>query len=186
MSQVVTPTVAMDACAVFHHQCVHDAGMVSRERWTLLYKWRCGLFCLFVQLLVTASHSPAQMRDGSEGGCTSYPAPLELKTGRMMSRFGSPEHRAQVSSSDGDLPAAGMSSLPSLSLLPLHDQVLLYCLMLSDRNQQDIPGGLLYYMKGQHTQGVPALSNEIRSLLHLRKYTVMYIQPVHVYIIYNI
>ena len=47
-------------------------------------------------------------------------------------------------------------------------QVLLYCLMLSDRKQQHIPGGLLYYMKGQHTQGVPALTNEIRSLSHIQ------------------
>ena len=43
-------------------------------------------------------------------------------------------------------------------------QVSLYSLMLRDRYHGDsIPGGLLYYMKGEYMQGLPAERHEIRS-----------------------
>ena len=36
--------------------------------------------------------------------------------------------------------------------------------MLRDRYRDDsIPGGLLYYMRGEHMQGLPAERHEIRS-----------------------
>ena len=46
----------------------------------------------------------------------------------------------------------------------MYMQLSLYALMLRDRYHDDnIPGGLLYYMKAGHMQGLPAESHEIRS-----------------------
>lgn len=70
-----------------------------------------------------------------------------------MNAFGSIDHRAQVT-----------LLLLSPSLSPLSFQVILYCLMLSDRHQTPIPNGLLYYMKTGHTQSVPAPCNETMSM----------------------
>ena len=65
-----------------------------------------------------------------------------------MSKFGTLDHRAQV----------------TLLLFPItfssSFQVILYCLMLSDRHQTAVPNGLLYYMKTGHTQTVSAPRNE--------------------------
>jgi len=75
------------------------------------------------------SHLPAQ--DILE----QFTVPLELKTGKMSSPFGSLEHRAQV---------------------------ILYTLMMSEHYDGEIPGGLLYYLKAGHMVGVPAFDHEIR------------------------
>jgi len=67
-----------------------------------------------------------------------YPVPLELKTGKMFSKLGSIEHRAQV---------------------------ILYALMMSEKYDSDIEAGLLYYMRTGHLQGVEASRKEKRSLI---------------------
>ncbi len=43
-------------------------------------------------------------------------------------------------------------------------QVALYTLMLSDRYSAHPTGGLLYYMKTGHMQGLPSLPHEIRGV----------------------
>ena len=69
-----------------------------------------------------------------------------------MNKSGSSEHRAQVT-------LLILRSLSSNILL----QVILYCLMLSDRHQTAVPNGLLYYMKTGHTESVPEKRNESMS-----------------------
>ena len=45
-------------------------------------------------------------------------------------------------------------------------QLSLYSLMLRDRyRQKSVPGGLLYYMKAGHMQGLPAEDHDLRSEL---------------------
>ena len=61
--------------------------------------------------------------------------PFELKTGRMWSRMGTVEHRAQV---------------------------ILYALMMEERYKEEVPGGLLHYLRDGHMQGVPAFPQEKR------------------------
>eukprot|EP00111_Clytia_hemisphaerica_P000398 TCONS_00001102-protein len=65
-------------------------------------------------------------------------APLELKTGKMLSNLGSVEHRAQVT---------------------------VYCLLMSERHHQPIDSGLLYYFKTNHLQQVPMPEQEKRAIL---------------------
>jgi DNA replication ATP-dependent helicase Dna2 len=82
-----------------------------------------------------------KMRRG-KGAESSHRVPLEIKTGKMFRKQGTLEHRAQLS---------------------------LYSLMLRDRyGGESIPGGLLYYMKAGHMQGLPAEDHDIRSLLMAR------------------
>jgi CRISPR/Cas system-associated exonuclease Cas4 (RecB family) len=67
--------------------------------------------------------------------------PFELKTGKMWTKLGSAEHRAQI---------------------------ILYTLMMEERYGVEVTGGLLHYLKAQHMQGVPAFPSEKRALLMLR------------------
>ena len=81
------------------------------------------------------------MRRMGERVESSHRVPLEIKTGKMFRKQGSLEHRAQVS---------------------------LYSVMLRDRygngcDGNSIPGGLLYYMKADHMQGLPAETHDIKS-----------------------
>lgn len=68
----------------------------------------------------------------------NYTLPLELKTGKMFSKLGSIEHRAQVA---------------------------VYTLLMSDRYKQHIDAGLLCYIKSNHMQGVPRPEQEKRAIL---------------------
>ena len=61
--------------------------------------------------------------------------PFELKTGKMWNKLGSSEHRAQI---------------------------ILYTLMMKERYNVDVQGGLLHYLKGRHMQGIPAFPREKR------------------------
>ena len=85
-----------------------------------------------------------------------YKVPFELKTGRMWNKLGSAEHRAQVTH-----PPSWQMPLGDLSLLHVV-QVILYTLMLRDRYNVEVPGGLLHYLSANHMQGVPAFPQEKR------------------------
>ena len=43
-------------------------------------------------------------------------------------------------------------------------QLTLYSVMVGDRYETPPPGGLLYYLKGGHMQGLPALPHEKRGM----------------------
>ena len=43
-------------------------------------------------------------------------------------------------------------------------QLTLYSVMVGDRYETPPPGGLLYYLKGGHMQGLPALPHEKRGV----------------------
>lgn len=82
-----------------------------------------------------------------------WTVPLEVKTGKLFNKMGTPEHRAQVC----------IIITCIIIIVWSHDcQVMLYCLMLSDMYQTSMPAGLLYYMKDNHTHLVPSATNEIK------------------------
>ncbi|CAH3161793.1 unnamed protein product [Porites lobata] len=74
--------------------------------------------------------------------------PLELKTGKMFTKLGSVEHRAQV---------------------------ILYTLLMSDRYSHSVDAGLLYYMKTAHMLGVPGFLYEKRALVMKRNEVARYL-----------
>lgn len=71
--------------------------------------------------------------------------PLEIKTGRMTSAM---EHRAQT---------------------------MLYTLLMSDRYDVDVAGGLLYYTQSDDVIRVPAARNELKALIMARNELAGYI-----------
>ena len=75
------------------------------------------------------------MRERRGSSTWSHRVPLELKTGKMQRKQGTIEHRAQLT---------------------------LYSVMFGDRYETPPPGGLLYYLKGGHMQGLPTLPHEKR------------------------
>ncbi|XP_065062529.1 DNA replication ATP-dependent helicase/nuclease DNA2-like isoform X2 [Rhopilema esculentum] len=89
-----------------------------------------------------------ESRNKSSKCLETYLLPLELKTGKMFSKLGSIEHRAQV---------------------------ILYTLMMSEKYDKDIDAGLLYYLKTGHLQGVPATVKERRSLIIKRNELARYL-----------
>ncbi|XP_078361987.1 DNA replication ATP-dependent helicase/nuclease DNA2-like isoform X2 [Oculina patagonica] len=74
--------------------------------------------------------------------------PLELKTGKMFTKLGSIEHRAQV---------------------------ILYTLLMSDRYSQAVDAGLLFYMKSAHMLSVPGFLHEKRALVMKRNEVARYL-----------
>lgn len=74
--------------------------------------------------------------------------PLELKTGKMFTKLGSIEHRAQV---------------------------ILYTLLMSDRYSQAVDSGLLFYMKTAHMLSVPGFLHEKRALIMKRNEVARYL-----------
>ena len=77
------------------------------------------------------------MRERRGSSILSHRVPLELKTGKMQRKQGTIEHRAQLT---------------------------LYSMMVGDRYETPPPGGLLYYLKSGHMQGLPTLPHEKRGM----------------------
>lgn len=67
--------------------------------------------------------------------------PLELKSGASRNNLGSVDHRAQL---------------------------ILYTMMMEERYKEKVDSGILYYVKGQQTIGVPSSNVERRALLMKR------------------
>eukprot|EP00794_Sanderia_malayensis_P004887 gene4887-5527_t len=89
-----------------------------------------------------------QNRQQQPASSAKYHIPFELKTGKMFSKLGSIEHRAQV---------------------------ILYTLMMSEKYEKTVEAGLLYYVKTGHLQGVPATRKEKRALLMKRNELVRFL-----------
>ncbi|KAK3751070.1 hypothetical protein QZH41_011966, partial [Actinostola sp. cb2023] len=89
-------------------------------------------------------------RPDTDNSVETCVVPLELKTGKLLSKLGSVDHRAQV---------------------------ILYTLLLSDRHRHPVDSGVLYYMKSTHMIGIPALVHEKRALIMSRNEVARYLSP---------
>ncbi|EDO44587.1 predicted protein, partial [Nematostella vectensis] len=108
--------------------CVSQLRDIEENVWSPRFGLK-GKVDATVEVKIDRRPMSRRHRPGMDNHLTTASVPLELKTGKLFSKLGSVEHRAQV---------------------------ILYTLLLSDRYRHGIDTGLLYYMKSGHTIGVPA------------------------------
>lgn len=131
----------MSLLAITH---LHD---VEEDIWSPTYGIK-GKLDATVQAKILAPPAPTPFTRAApslSSTTTTYPTPLEIKTGRAIAGT---EHRAQT---------------------------LLYTILASTRYATPVPSGLLYYTQSEEVVRVPVARNEIRGLIGGRNTLAGYI-----------